>query len=78
MGSGAEAVILPGSTAMESDDTPDTRSFPSDRGSLDRAGDDRRVPRRSGSAAPLSRTNLSRSLLLIASLHSAGEIHALQ
>ena len=43
-----------------SDDTPHSGSFPDERGSVDRAGDDRRIPRRSGPAAPLSRTDLSR------------------
>ena len=43
-----------------SDDTPHSGSFPDQPGSVDRPGVDRRIPRRSGPVAPLSRTDLSR------------------
>ena len=43
-----------------SDDTPYSRAFPGKSRFVDRAGDNCRIPRRSGSAAPLSRTDLSR------------------
>src|SRR3989440_567025 len=45
-----------------SDDTPDSGSFPEQPGSVDRLGNRRGIPRRSGPAAPLSRADLKRDL----------------
>src|SRR5205807_4227770 len=43
-----------------SDDTPHSGSFPEQPGSVDRLGNCRGIPRRSGPAAPLSRADLMR------------------